>query len=247
MKITEKTLELLKSRRIFTDFRGVGRLKVGDELIVRPNTLIEPYSVFTGNVMSTMGSFSYSWSQLGHDTIIGRYSSIANGNRIFGTQHPHERFANSSITYDRAFVIFSECIKDTGKNGLLAKPISSPPRITIGNDVWIGSHCALKPGITIHDGAIVATGAVVTKDVPPYSIVGGVPAKVIKMRFPDNIIWEMLKLQWWDYCFTDFNIEADAPLEKFIDTVKQGVADGTIQKFKPVPLTGKEIIETEKE
>ena len=67
------------------------------------------------------------------------------------------------------------------------------------------------------------------------------------MRFPDNIIWEMLKLQWWDYCFTDFNIEADAPLEKFIDTVKQGVADGTIQKFKPVPLTGKEIIETEKE
>lgn len=119
-----------------------------------------------------------------------------------------------------------------------------PPRITIGNDVWVGSNCALKPGITIHDGAIIATGAVVTKDVPPYAIVGGVPAKVIKMRFPDNIIWEMLKLQWWDYCFTDFNIEADAPVEQFIDTIKQGVSDGKIQKFEPVPLTGAEIIAT---
>ncbi len=127
MKITEKTLELLKSRKAFTDFNGVNRLKIGDNLFVDPKAVIEPYSVFSGNAMSAMGSFSYSWSPLRIDTVIGRYSSIAAGNRIFGAQHPYGRFANSSVTCDRKFVIFSECIKDTGKNGLLAKPISPPP------------------------------------------------------------------------------------------------------------------------
>lgn len=127
MKITEKTLELLKSKKVYTDGRGIGRLKVGDELFVNPHVVIEPYSLFSGNVMSSMGSFSYSWSQLNPSVKIGRYSNIASGNRIFGTQHPYERFANSSVTYDRNLVIFSEYIKSVGKNGLTAKQIPNPP------------------------------------------------------------------------------------------------------------------------
>jgi len=71
--------------------------------------------------------------------------------------------------------------------------------IVIGNDVWIGYEAVILSGVTIGDGAIIGTRAVVTKDVPPYMIVGGVPAKPIRKRFSDNLISELLKLQWWNW------------------------------------------------
>ncbi|SCY09140.1 Acetyltransferase (isoleucine patch superfamily) [Lachnospiraceae bacterium XBB2008] len=81
--------------------------------------------------------------------------------------------------------------------------------IIIGNDVWIGGNAIILPGINIGDGAIVAAGAVVTKDVEPYSIVGGVPAKVIKYRFDSETITALLKIKWWDW-----------PLDKIIDNIE---------------------------
>ena len=71
--------------------------------------------------------------------------------------------------------------------------------IIIGNDVWIGFEAIILSGVTIGDGAIIGTRAVVTKDVPPYTIVGGVPAKPIRKRFSDYVISELLKLQWWNW------------------------------------------------
>ena len=71
------------------------------------------------------------------------------------------------------------------------------PLTTIGNDVWIGAHAQIKSGITIGTGSIVAAGAVVTKDVPPYAIVGGVPAKIIRYRFPEETVEKLLKSEWW--------------------------------------------------
>ena len=70
--------------------------------------------------------------------------------------------------------------------------------IVIGNDVWIGYEAVIMAGVTIGDGAIIGTRAVVTKDVPPYTIVGGVPAKLIRKRFPDDVIERLLSLKWWD-------------------------------------------------
>lgn len=70
--------------------------------------------------------------------------------------------------------------------------------IIIGNDVWIGYEAVIMAGVTIGDGAINGTRAVVTKDVPPYTIVGGVPAKPIRKRFSDDVIERLLKLKWWD-------------------------------------------------
>ncbi|CDO60787.1 Chloramphenicol acetyltransferase [Candidatus Phaeomarinobacter ectocarpi] len=78
--------------------------------------------------------------------------------------------------------------------------------ITIGNDVWIGARAIIMSGVTIADGAIVAAGAVVTKDVEPYAIVGGNPAREIRKRFDDGQITALLNLKWWDW--------ADADLEK---------------------------------
>lgn len=83
----------------------------------------------------------------------------------------------------------------------------SRKRVVIGNDVWIGIRCIIMDGVSIGDGAVVAAGSVVTKDVAPYAIVGGVPAKVIRFRFNDSVIEKLLQLKWWDYTddqITDF-------------------------------------------
>src|SRR5690606_3523018 len=71
--------------------------------------------------------------------------------------------------------------------------------ITLGNDVWLGAQVFVRDGVVIGDGAIVAAGAVVTADVPPYAIVGGVPAKVLRYRFPEDIIRRLLAVQWWHW------------------------------------------------
>ena len=71
--------------------------------------------------------------------------------------------------------------------------------IVIGNDVWIGYEAVILAGVTVGDGAIIGTRAVVTKDVPPYTIVGGVPARPIKKRFSDETISDLLKIKWWDW------------------------------------------------
>ncbi len=71
--------------------------------------------------------------------------------------------------------------------------------IVVGNDVWIGTGALIMSGVKIGNGAVIAAKAVVTRNVPPYSIVCGVPARVIKMRFPDNIIEKLEMVKWWDY------------------------------------------------
>lgn len=70
---------------------------------------------------------------------------------------------------------------------------------TIGNDVWIGHGVTIKTGITVGDGAVIGSGSVVTKDVPPYSVVAGVPARVLRYRFDDNTIDALQKLRWWEW------------------------------------------------
>ncbi|MBS0028835.1 CatB-related O-acetyltransferase [Chitinophaga sp. 2R12] len=74
----------------------------------------------------------------------------------------------------------------------------TPAPVTIGNDVWIGLNSSVMGGVTIGNGAIIAAHSVVTKDVPPYAIVGGVPAKIIKYRFSEEVISRMEALKWWD-------------------------------------------------
>lgn len=93
----------------------------------------------------------------------------------------------------------------------------------IGNDVWIGHSAIIKGGITIHDGAVIAAGAVVTKDVPPYAIVGGSPAKILKYRFSEEIISKLLKIKWWDW--TDDEINCRLP-----DIMSENI-DSFVEKF----------------
>lgn len=92
----------------------------------------------------------------------------------------------------------------------------------IGNDVWIGNSAIIKSGVKVGDGSIIGAYSFVTKDVEPYSIVGGNPAKIIKKRFPDNIIKELLELKWWDLDENIINqLSEIEDINVFITTVKK--------------------------
>lgn len=91
----------------------------------------------------------------------------------------------------------------------------------IGNDVWIGAKASISSGVTIGDGAIIAAGAVVSKDVEPYSIVGGVPAKLIRKRFSDETIKELLLLKWWDRPLSDLSHLPFDDIEECIRQLKK--------------------------
>ena len=88
--------------------------------------------------------------------------------------------------------------------------------VKIGNDVWIGANVCILPGVNIGDGAVLAAGAIVTKDVLPYVVVGGVPAKIIKYKFSEYIITKLLEIKWWDWDEKSFKENVDY----FYDPIK---------------------------
>lgn len=132
-------------------------------------------------------------------TKIGRYCSIAGNVKTIVGSHP----VNSWVSTHPAFYAVNNCCQKSYTDRNLFeeyKYVDEEKRfmIQIGNDVWIGTGAMISGGVTMGDGAVVLAGAVVTKDVEPYSIVGGVPAKIVGKRFSDDEIEFLLKLKWWD-------------------------------------------------
>lgn len=181
--------------------------QIGRRCEVLQNTRIE---------YASLGDYSY----LGEncevaDAAIGKFTAIANAVRIGAPNHPMGRASQHRFTYvpeyyeptttrDRDF--FAERRGD---------------RVIVGNDVWIGHAAILLPGVTVGDGAVIAAGAVVSRDVPPYTIVGGVPARPIRQRFPDAVAERLGRIAWWDWPdevifdrLADFRSEA---IEQFCD------------------------------
>ncbi len=129
-----------------------------------------------------------------HDRLmIGKFCSIACGAKFLFNSANHS--LSSLSTYP--FPIFYEEWGLDRKN--VAEAWDNKGDIVIGNDVWIGYEAVILAGVTVGDGAVISARAVVTKDVPPYTIVGGIPAKPIRKRFSEETISELLALKWWDW------------------------------------------------
>lgn len=131
---------------------------------------------------------------INHDKlVIGKFCSIACGAKIF----VHQRQPYTNILVHLSIPdLFEEWGLDVQN---ITTAWDNKGDIVIGNDVWIGYEAVILSGVTIGDGAIIGTRAIVTKDVPPYTIVGGVPAKTIRKRFADATISALLEARWWDW------------------------------------------------
>lgn len=157
---------------------------------------------------SFIGAYSYCTEGLFNEVVLGRYCSVAKGVNVGQFDHPVDWLSTNPFQYQRPFKIFvGENFKYKEEyNSLIPRHDlqklardSLNRRTIIGNDVWIGFGAIIISGVSIGDGAVVAAGAVVTKDVPPYAIVGGVPARILKMRFPADIISSLVSTHWWRY------------------------------------------------
>jgi virginiamycin A acetyltransferase len=172
-------------------FPQVGFLK---NFITRENIIVGDYTYyddpagperFESNVL-------YHFDFIGDKLIIGKFCAIAKDVKFImnGANHQVSGFS----TYP--FYIFGN-----GWEKVMPNPADLPHKgdTCIGNDVWIGYNATIMPGVKIGHGAIVASQSVVTKDVPPYAVVGGNPATVIKLRFEQDVIDELVAIAWWDW------------------------------------------------
>lgn len=165
-------------------------------IVKAPNIFIGEYTYYDDNNDPTQfeqNNILFNYPVFGDKLIIGKFCQIASGTKIIMGSANHR--ISSVSTYP--FNVFGGAWSEKTPEHLSQLPFKGD--IVIGNDVWIGRESVIMPGVKIGDGSIIAAYSVVTKDIPPYSVVGGNPAQFIKKRFNDELIEILLKLKWWDF------------------------------------------------
>ncbi|MDP3301479.1 MAG: CatB-related O-acetyltransferase [Sulfuricurvum sp.] len=184
------------------------------------SSTLESYSVLfpdTILIRSSLGRYSYAQSgSVINNAQIGPFCSIAANVHIGLASHPIDGVSSSPVFYDPSqplphFLISTSHYKDNS------------PATTVHADVWIGQGAMIKAGLTVGIGAVIGAGALVTRDVEAYSVVGGVPAREIKKRFDDDVCQRLLTSRWWE--FDETKLEKLAPLftnpKAFLDAVEE--------------------------
>lgn len=205
--------------------------------IGRRLTIEHPAPIRAGRFSGTcsVGFMSYFNTEVwAYDTDIGRFCSIAPGVMIGAPEHPTDWLSSHLFAFDDTGPF--QGIPEFDQIRSRERFEGHHQRTAIGHDVWIGRNAVIRRGVTIGNGAIVAAGAVVTKDVPPFTIVAGVPARPLRQRFPAPLAERIQSLAWWNY---DLDRKALGPIrysdpEAALDLIEAAIRAGTI---KPNPVT----------
>lgn len=191
-------------------------------VITAPNIFVGDYTYYDDPVDPTAFERSnvlFNWPEFGDSLYIGKFCSIASGVQFIMGSANHR--ISSISTYP--FNVFGGAWAENTPPHLSQLPFKGDT--VIGNDVWIGRDSVIMPGVKIGDGAIIAAYSVVVKDIEPYTVAGGNPARPIKKRFDEELIELLLKLQWWDFepekLFAFMPILCDNDLELVRQKLKQ--------------------------
>lgn len=168
-----------------------------NSIIINKNITVGDYTIYNDFINNPIyfekNNVLYHYPINYDQLIIGKFCSIACGTKFIFTSANHTLNSLSSYTFPLFWEEWELDKKD------VANAWDNKGDIIIGNDVWIGYEAIILSGVHIGDGAIIGARSVVSKDVPPYTIVGGIPAKEIRKRFDENTIKKLLKIQWWNY------------------------------------------------
>lgn len=196
-----RTLKTFVKRILYKIKYRNKNIKLGKKVVLSfANAKFEGFNVLGDNVTFSgkLGYGSYIGANSCINAKIGRYCCIAKNVRTIIGTHPTKDFVSIHPAFfsTKKQAGFSYVTQDKFQEIIFAN--DNLNNVVIGNDVWIGEGVSIMQGVTIGDGAIIAAGAVVTKDVPPYAIVGGVAARIIRYRFDEKTIDKLLQLKWWD-------------------------------------------------
>ncbi|WP_277600637.1 CatB-related O-acetyltransferase [Altericroceibacterium xinjiangense] len=190
-----------------------------------------------------IGAFSYLGGRetlIRHVASIGRFCAIASNVVSGQVEHPTDflsaapLFTGSAIPGSRSgenseFHQANRAMMHKAARALTSSMAGRIDKIRIGSDVWIGEGAFIRRGVTIGDGAVIAARAVVTRDVPPYAIVGGTPAKIIRYRFAPDIVEALLALEWWKYGLSAVDGADFTDLPSAIRTIEANIRSGHAQ------------------
>ena len=234
MKVSGLTAEaLLEYGLSAMDGEGID----GELTFERPAFVHQPRRIKN----SSLGAFSYvnGWGTSSlYACTVGRYCSIAESVVVGPPEHPTDWFSSHPFAFTRPGDMprfyrvpeFARLAPDASQ----PTRYETPARTIVGHDVWIGAGAFVKRGLHIGDGAIVAAQSLVTRDVPPYAIVAGTPARIMRLRFPEKTVERLLKLQWWRYDLAPHKHAVDfSRVEETVATLEERLADSRLQTLHP--------------
>ena len=216
-------------RKIFYSLKSLGLNATRRDVTLSPSCEIARGSVLEGPnkigantyFKGEMGAFSYVGPGSRIEGKVGRFCSIGPDVRVVSANHPIGFVSTSPATYST----LGQCGDTLSTGADFEEAVfldGSQFACEIGNDVWIGERVLIKGGVRIGTGAVIAMGAVVTKDVPPYAIVGGAPAAIIKYRFDEEMRNDLLASEWWnmDRAWLEQNVDRFVDPRTFIKWCK---------------------------